>query len=93
MKKILKFINENPNSKDLALLSLRLLPGYYFIANHGWSKIINPAKWEKLGTAFTKYFGGILDFAKPKLSDYQIFAEPLNQQIPNLHVLNQHQLD
>ena len=75
MKKILKFINENPNSKDIALLSLRLLPGYYFIVNHGWSKIINPAKWEKLGTAFTIYFGGILDFANPFFGFVAAFSE------------------
>jgi putative oxidoreductase len=35
------------------------------IANHGWGKITNPVKWEKLGDAFSKYFGGILDFANP----------------------------
>ena len=37
---------------------------------------------------FSFGFCGILDFAKPKLSDYQIFAEPLNQQIPNSHVIS-----
>tara|TARA_B110000438_G_scaffold32244_1_gene31772 strand:+ start:2175 stop:2615 length:441 start_codon:yes stop_codon:yes gene_type:complete len=75
MKKIFKFINENPNSKDLGLLSLRLLPGYYFIVNHGWSKITNPAKWEKLGSAFTKYFGDLLDFASPLFGFLAAFSE------------------
>jgi putative oxidoreductase len=75
VNKIFKFINENPNSKHLGLLSLRLLPGYYFIANHGWSKITNPAKWENLGNAFTKYFGNFLDFANPFFGFLAAFAE------------------
>ena len=75
MKKVFKFINENPNSKDLALLFLRLIPGYYFIVYHGWSKIINPAKWAKLGNAFTKYFGDILDFANPLFGFVAAFSE------------------
>ena len=75
MKKVFKFLNENPNSKDLALLFLRLIPGYYFIVYHGWNKIINPAKWAKLGNAFTKYFGDILDFANPLFGFLAAFSE------------------
>ena len=75
MKKIITFITENQNSKDLGLLFLRLLPGYYFIVNHGWSKITNPAKWEKLGVAFTKYFGELLVFANPLFGFIAAFSE------------------
>ena len=32
-------------------------------------------------------FPGVLDFAKPKLSDYHIFEEPLKNQIPTEHVI------
>ena len=31
----------------------------------GWSKIINPEKWYKLGNAVTKYFGDLIDFMNP----------------------------
>ena len=77
MKKIIIFITENQKSKDLGLLLLRLLPGYYFIANHGWSKITNPAKWEKLGNAFTKYFGELLVFANPFFGFLAAFSESI----------------
>ena len=77
MKKIISFITLPSNSKDLGLLFLRLLPGYYFIANHGWSKIINPSKWTKLGNAFSKYFGDMLDFANPFFGFTAAFAESI----------------
>jgi putative oxidoreductase len=77
VKKIISFIKENPNSKDLGLLFLRLLPGYYFIANHGWGKITNPSKWTNLGNAFSKYFGDMLDFANPLFGFTAAFAESI----------------
>lgn len=61
--------------KDCGLLVLRILPGYFMIANHGWKKITNPEKWEKLGGAFSKYFFGILDFADPLFGFIAAFSE------------------
>ena len=75
MKNIVSYLEKNPNSNDLGLLALRILPAYYFIVDHGWSKITNPSKWENLGDAFTKYFGGILDFANPFFGFVAAFSE------------------
>ncbi|MDP6533180.1 MAG: DoxX family protein [Candidatus Marinimicrobia bacterium] len=60
---------------DCGLLVLRILPGYFMIANHGWKKITNPEKWEKLGNAFSKYFLDLLDFANPLFGFIAAFSE------------------
>ena len=65
MNKLKDFCKGLTQCNSCGLLVLRVLPSYYMISNHGWSKITNPVKWEKLGDAFSKYFGGILDFANP----------------------------
>lgn len=77
MNKVFSFIRINNQSKDLGILVLRILPGYFFIVNHGWSKILNPDKWEKLGSAFTKYFYGLLDFANPIFGFAAAFSESI----------------
>ena len=77
MKNIVSYLEKNPNSNDLGLLALRILPAYYFIVDHGWSKITNPSKWENLGDAFTKYFGGLLDFANPLFGFIAAFSESI----------------
>ena len=77
MKNIVSYLEKNSNSNDLGLLALRILPAYYFIVDHGWSKITNPSKWENLGDAFTKYFGGLLDFANPLFGFIAAFSESI----------------
>ena len=62
MKTLKKYIKGELELVDFGLLLLRLLPSYYMLTNHGWSKIINPEKWYKLGNAFTKFFGDLIDF-------------------------------
>ena len=34
---------------------MRAVPSYYMFINHGGAK--SPAKWDRYGTFFTKYFG------------------------------------
>ena len=65
MKTLKKYIKGELELVDFGLLLLRLLPSYYMLTNHGWSKIINPEKWYKLGNAFTKFFGDLIDFMNP----------------------------
>ena len=65
MNKLKDFCKGLIQCNAYGLLVLRVLPAYYMIANHGWKKITNPEKWEGLGRAFSKYFGGIFDFANP----------------------------
>ena len=60
---------------DISLLIMRALPAYYMFINHGLSKITNPAKWDRYGTFFTKYFGGFLDFANIPFGFMAAFAE------------------
>ena len=62
MKALNKFLKGELEFIDLGLLLIRILPSYYMLVDHGWSKIINPEKWYKLGNAFTKYFGDLIDF-------------------------------
>ena len=38
---------------------------------------MNPEKWVKLGNAFSKYFGGILDFANPVFGFTAAFSESI----------------
>ena len=87
MKNIVSHIEKNPNSNDLGLLALRILPAYYFIVDHGWSKITNPSKWEILGDAFTIYFGGLLDFANPLYGFIAAFSESKINPIPLILIL------
>ena len=61
MNKLKEFFKGRTQCNSCGLLVLRVLPSYYMISNHGWSKITNPVKWEKLGDAFSKYFGGSAD--------------------------------
>ncbi len=65
MKALNKFLKGELEFIDLGLLLLRILPSYYMLVDHGWSKIINPEKWYKLGNAVTKYFGDLIDFMNP----------------------------
>ena len=65
MNRMKDFFKGLTQFNTFGLLTLRVLPAYYMIVNHGWKKIINPERWEKLGNALTKYFGDILDFANP----------------------------
>ena len=62
---------------DISLLIMRALPSYYMFINHGWGKITNPAKWDRYGTFFTKYFGGFLDFTNIPLGFMAAFAESI----------------
>ena len=79
--RILKMINYRtlliPDRKiqDIALLVVRFLPSYYMLVNHGWKKIINPQKWERYGSFFTKYFGDLLDFANIPFGFMASFSE------------------
>ena len=65
MKALNKFLKGELEFIDLGLLLIRILPSYYMLVDHGWSKIINPEKWYKLGNAVTKYFGDLIDFMNP----------------------------
>ena len=62
---------------DISLLIIRTLPAYYMFINHGLSKITNPAKWDRYGTFFTKYFEGFLDFANIPFGFMAAFAESI----------------
>ena len=75
MKQVFDFLIGKCECTQIGLLILRILPGYFLITNHGWSKITNPAKWERIGPAFTKYFGGVLDFADPAFGFLAAFSE------------------
>ncbi len=70
--KIIRFLQKY---NDVSLLILRLLPSYYMFINHGWNKIINPSKWEKYGTFFTKHFGGFIDFTNIPFGFMASFSE------------------
>ncbi|GIS47548.1 MAG: hypothetical protein Ct9H90mP20_2180 [Candidatus Neomarinimicrobiota bacterium] len=61
-------------NNDIALLIMRAVPSYYMFINHGWSKITSPAKWDRYGTFFTKYFGGFLDFTQNPFWVYGCFC-------------------
>ena len=77
MKKLIEFCRGKCDCTNCGLLILRILPSYFLFANHGWGKIINPEKWVKLGNAFSKYFGGILDFANPVFGFTAAFSESI----------------
>ena len=42
MKALNKILKGELEFIDLGLLLLRILPSYYMLVDHGWSKIINP---------------------------------------------------
>ena len=59
MKKMINFIKllfkPSVLMIDIGLLSLRVLPSYFMFFEHGWGKISNPDRWEKLGSSLTQY--------------------------------------
>ena len=65
MKKMINFIKllfkPSVLMADIGLLSLRILPSYFMFFEHGWGKISNPEKWEKLGSSLTQYFNISID--------------------------------
>ena len=61
MSCLIKFLNGKCECTQVGLLILRILPGYFLLANHGWSKITHPEKWDGLGSGVTKYVG-FIDF-------------------------------
>ena len=77
MNRFKNFIQDKIQCKGWGLLVLRVLPSYYMLVDHGWGKIINPNKWEKLGDAFSKYFFGVLDFANPLFGFIAAFGESI----------------
>ncbi len=75
MNKLKRFLVGN--CSGCGLLILRIFPGYFLAANHGWSKITNPEKWDWLGMTFAKYFFGVLDFAAPAFGFIAAFSESI----------------
>jgi len=55
MSCLIKFLKGKCECTQVGLLILRILPGYFLLANHGWGKITHPEKWDGLGSAVTKY--------------------------------------
>ena len=76
MSCLIKFLKGKCECTQVGLLILRVLPGYFLLANHGWGKITHPEKWSGLGTAVTKYVG-IIDFLSPIFGFLGAFSESI----------------
>lgn len=76
MSCLIKFLKGKCECTQVGLLILRILPGYYLLANHGWGKITHPEKWDGLGNAVTKYVG-FIDFLNPMFGFLGAFSESI----------------
>ena len=76
MSCLIKFLKGKCECTQVGLLILRILPGYFLLANHGWSKITHPEKWDGLGSAVTKYVG-VIDFLNPMFGFLGAFSESI----------------
>lgn len=76
MSCLIKFLKGKCECTQVGLLILRILPGYFLLANHGWGKITHPEKWAGLGSAVTKYFG-VIDFLNPMFGFLGAFSESI----------------
>ena len=76
MSCLIKFLKGKCECTQVGLLILRILPGYFLLANHGWGKITHPEKWDGLGSAVTKYVG-VIDFLNPMFGFLGAFSESI----------------
>ena len=76
MSCLIKFLKGKCECTQVGLLILRILPGYFLLANHGWGKITHPEKWDGLGSAVTKYVG-FIDFLNPMFGFLGAFSESI----------------
>ena len=74
--KINKIFIEFSNQEN-GLLILRFISSYFLFINHGIGKLMDPSKWNWLGSTFTKYFFGLLDFANSFFGFLAAFSESI----------------